>query len=76
MKILESAREEEISCAEMYAHIDEFVEREVNSHDAERIMPLIQEHLDLCGECCDEYEALLDVLEHTRVEEEKDPKGS
>jgi hypothetical protein len=26
-------------------------------------MPLIREHLDICQECCDEYEALLDVVE-------------
>ena len=66
LKVLESARREEMSCSEMYARIDEFVEREVTSQDAEKIMPLIQEHIDMCPECCDEYEALLDVLEHTK----------
>jgi hypothetical protein len=65
LKVLENVREEDMSCSEMYARIDEFVEREVKAHDAERIMPLIQEHIDMCPECCDEYEALLDVLEHT-----------
>jgi hypothetical protein len=70
LKVLETLREEEMTCEEMYAHIDEFVEREVKSHDAEKIMPLIQEHIDLCAECCDEYEALLDVLEHTEEEEQ------
>jgi hypothetical protein len=66
LQVLENIREEEMSCSEMYAHLDEFVEREVKSNDAEKIMPLIQEHIDLCPECCDEYEALLDVLEHTK----------
>jgi predicted anti-sigma-YlaC factor YlaD len=28
-------------------------------------MPLIREHLDNCSECCEEYEALLDVVEKT-----------
>ncbi len=65
LKVLESLREEEMSCAEMYAQIDEFVERELKSHDAASIMPLVQEHLDQCAECCDEYEALLDVLENS-----------
>jgi len=63
LKILENIRSEEMSCEEMYSHLDEFVEREVRSHDASKIMPLILEHLDLCSECCDEYDALLDVLE-------------
>ncbi len=66
LQVLESIREEEMSCSEMYAHIDEFVEREVNSNDAKKIMPLIQEHIDMCPDCCDEYEALLSVLEHTK----------
>jgi hypothetical protein len=26
------------------------------------LMPLIREHLDICPECCEEYEALLNVL--------------
>ena len=63
LKIIENIRSEEMSCEEMYSDLDEFVEREVRSHDASKIMPLIREHLDLCSECCDEYDALLDVLE-------------
>jgi len=66
LKVLENIPHEEMSCEETYAQLDEFVEREVKSHDAARIMPLIREHIDLCPECCDEYEALLDVLEHTK----------
>ena len=66
LKVLESARAEEMSCSDLYARLDEFVEREVKSQDAEKIMPLVQEHLDLCSGCCDEYEALLAVLENTR----------
>ena len=66
LRVLESAREEELSCTEMYARLDEFVENEVQSKDADKITPLIQEHLDMCPECCEEYEALLTVLEHTK----------
>ncbi|MDD2921445.1 MAG: hypothetical protein PHQ36_04095 [Anaerolineales bacterium] len=65
LRVLENVRSEEMSCSEMYAHLDEFVEREVKSKDAKKIMPLIQEHIDMCPECGDEYEALLDVLKHT-----------
>jgi hypothetical protein len=55
-----------MSCEEMYAQLDEFVEQEVKFHNAAKIMPLIQEHIDMCPECCDQYEALLDVLENTK----------
>ena len=66
MRILEDVRAEEMSCDEMFDRLDEFVETEVESHDAEKLMPLVREHLDMCSECEEEYEALLDVLEHTK----------
>jgi len=62
LRILEGVREEEISCSEIYARLDEYVEREVSKKDAAQLMPLIREHLDICPECCEEYEALLNVL--------------
>jgi len=66
LKILEGVRREEMSCDQMYKQLDEFVEQELKSHDAAKIMPLIREHIDLCPECCDEYQALMDILENTR----------
>ncbi|MFN8383257.1 MAG: hypothetical protein U0V02_15035 [Anaerolineales bacterium] len=66
LRVLENAREEELSCSEMYTRLDEFVENEVQGKDADKITPLIHEHLDMCPECCEEYEALLTVLEHTK----------
>ncbi len=68
LHFLENMRDEEISCDELYEHLDQFVEREIKSKDAARIMPLIREHLDLCSHCCDEYEALLSVIENTKDE--------
>ena len=62
LRVLESVREEEISCDEIYSKLDEYVEREVSKKDAAQLMPLIREHLDVCSECCEEYEALLNVL--------------
>ena len=65
LRVLESVREEDAPCDEVYAKIDEYVEREVDKKDAAHLMPLVREHLDMCSECCEEYEALLDVLEKT-----------
>jgi hypothetical protein len=62
LRVLEDVREEEISCDEIYLKLDEYVEREVSKKDAAQLMPLIREHLDVCPECCEEYEALLNVL--------------
>ena len=65
LEVLERARAEEMSCNDLFQQLDEFVEREIDSRDAAKLMPLIDEHLDLCSHCCDEYEALLSVLENT-----------
>jgi chemotaxis regulatin CheY-phosphate phosphatase CheZ len=66
LNVLEQARAEELSCSEIHARLDEFVEKEVETRDAAKIAPLIREHLDMCPDCCEEYEALLTVLEHTK----------
>jgi len=69
LRVLESVREEDVPCDEVYARIDEYVEREVDKKDAAQLMPLVREHLNLCSDCCEEYEALLDILEKTSKEE-------
>ena len=69
LHVLESVREEDVPCDEVYARIDEYVEREVGQKDAAQLMPLVREHLDMCSECCEEYQALLDVLEKTSQEQ-------
>ena len=63
LRVLEEVRMEELSCEEIYDKLDEYVEYEMDSKDAADVMPLIREHLDICSECCEEYEALLDVVE-------------
>lgn len=68
LRVLEKMDKEEVTCDELYNQLDEYVEREVNVHDAARIMPLIREHLDVCPGCCEEYEALLHVVEKQEKE--------
>ena len=65
MRVLEKVDREDISCDELYMKLDEYVEREVDKRDAAHIMPLMREHLEVCPDCCEEYEALLTVLKNT-----------
>ena len=65
LRVLEDVHAEELSCDEIYAKLDEYVEREADKKDAAQLMPLIRQHLDTCTECCEEYEALLDVIKKT-----------
>jgi len=63
LRVLEKVRAEDMNCEEVFTQLDEYVEKEVDGKDAARLMPLLREHLDLCSDCCDEYEALLEVIE-------------
>jgi hypothetical protein len=69
LRVLDGVPEEEISCEELYVKLDQYVEREVDQKDAAQIMPIIREHLDVCPECCEEYEALLEVLNKSSKKE-------
>lgn len=70
LRVLDEVPVEEISCGELYVKLDEYVEREVDKKDAAYLMPVIREHLDTCSECCEEYEALLDILSKTSKKED------
>ena len=63
LRILEKVRTEDVTCDEVFTQLDEYVENELDGKDAARLMPLLREHLDVCSDCCDEYEALLNVIE-------------
>jgi hypothetical protein len=63
LRLLESVRVQEMPCAQVFAKLDEYVEKELRDHEAEKVMPLLREHFDICPDCCEEYEALLSVLE-------------
>jgi hypothetical protein len=60
---IDNTLEEEYSCEEVLALMDQFAEACITDEDASRLMPLVQHHLDLCSDCRDEIEALLRILQ-------------
>lgn len=64
-------REEEIGCDDCFERLDRFVEMELSGLDAAAAMPLVEDHLDKCGDCREEFEALLEALR----EEGRSPVG-
>ena len=65
ISMLENTRTNEISCGEVFALVDEYAEANQRGEDVDKFMPLLRHHLDMCQECVDEYEALVQVLEGT-----------
>ena len=57
-----STRPDEIGCDECFAEMDQFVEITLAGKNAAEAMPLVQDHLSRCGNCREEYEALLAAL--------------
>jgi hypothetical protein len=53
------ARAVEIGCDECFEQLDRFVEMRLFGMDAAQAMPLLQEHLEICGECREEFGVLL-----------------
>ncbi len=64
-EIAETREREEIGCEECFAEVDRFIAMELSGLDTAEAMPLVQEHLHLCGECREEFEALLAALRAT-----------
>lgn len=65
LRVLEAVRVQDMPCSEVFARLDEYVERELRGREAAEIMPLLREHLEICQDCSEEYEALLRALERS-----------
>ncbi len=57
-----TARPDEIGCDECFEQVDDFVDRVLGGKNAAAAMPLVQDHLNRCHDCREEYEALLAAL--------------
>ena len=57
-----TARPDEIGCDECFEQLDRFVEMTLAGKNAAEAMPLVQDHLDRCRDCREEFEALLAAL--------------
>lgn len=72
LRALDKTGEEELGCDECFEQLDRFVETELAGLDARSAIPLVRDHLDKCGDCRQEYRALLDAL---RASESSLPVG-
>ena len=62
LREIAETREVEIGCDECFEQVDRFVEMKLSGLNTAHAMPLVQEHLEICGECREEFEALLLAL--------------
>ena len=63
LQALAKTEEQEISCDHVFAVLDEFAEAVRRGENVLLLMPLVRQHLDMCPDCREEYEALLRMLQ-------------
>ncbi|MDX1437526.1 MAG: hypothetical protein R3335_11985, partial [Anaerolineales bacterium] len=61
---IQGTKDEELACGECFAVLDQFMELVMQGNEAADLMPLVQGHLDQCGDCHEEFEALLKILDN------------
>ena len=64
LKVVEGTQEVEYSCDEVYALLDQYVEAVERDEDMALLMPLVKRHLEICGDCNEEFEALLKIVQN------------
>lgn len=64
MMALSMTRDDEMSCADVFAMLDEYAELSVtNQAQAAVLMPLVEMHLEMCADCHEYYDALRGILQ-------------
>ena len=58
-----TTRPDELSCGQCFDHLDHFAELSLVGKSAGEAMPLVQDHLEHCVDCREEFEALLQALQ-------------
>ena len=54
-----------VTCDECWDKVDQFAEMTLAGKDPGEALPLVKEHIEKCGECRAEFEALLASLKAT-----------
>ena len=62
VKMLGQTRDREINCAECLQHVSEFAECQLANQPLGEVIARVEQHLELCPECREEYLALMKIL--------------
>ena len=63
MQQIARTQQQELDCGEVFAVLDQYAEALLAGENEKEQFALVVQHLDLCRDCLEEYEALLSVLE-------------
>ena len=63
LTMVQKTQEDELSCDDVHKLLDQYTEMALRGEDAAALLPLVHQHLDLCPDCLEEYEALTRILQ-------------
>jgi hypothetical protein len=61
LRLAARTQDEELSCAECFDVLPQYVDLEVAGEGPDRRLPLFQQHLEQCAVCREEYEMLREL---------------
>lgn len=59
---LEMTEEKELACGEVFEVIDQYAEALIRGDNVQDLEPLVHHHLQMCHECQQEFEMLLEMM--------------
>ena len=62
VKMLSLTTDRELNCSECLQHVSEFAEYQLANKPVGEVIAKVEQHLALCPECREEYEALIKIL--------------
>lgn len=62
VRMIGATKEAEISCDEAYRLLDQYAEALIRGEDTAALFPEVKHHLELCMDCREELDALLEAL--------------
>jgi hypothetical protein len=63
VRMIAETRDEELNCDGCFAEMNRFIDLLIEGKRPEEAMPLMQHHLDMCGECHEDFEALFAAIQ-------------
>lgn len=61
LRLIELTADEELDCSQFLDRVAAYVEAQVQRRDLPPEMAAVAQHLLVCPECCEEFEAILDA---------------
>ncbi len=64
LMMLSNTQDKELTCDDVFALLDQFAELAAQGRDVSQFMPLVQQHLDMCPDCREEFKALERIVKN------------